>query len=24
MEINQLKRYIKDLEDRTDALRRYL
>jgi len=24
MEINQLKRYIKDLEERTDSLRRYL
>jgi len=24
MEINQIKRYIKDLEERTDSLRRYL
>jgi len=24
MEINQVKRYIKDLEERTDSLRRYL
>jgi hypothetical protein len=24
MEINQLKRFIKDLEERTDSLRRYL
>jgi hypothetical protein len=24
MELNQLKRYIKDLEERTDSLRRYL
>jgi hypothetical protein len=24
MEINQIKRFIKDLEERTDSLRRYL
>jgi hypothetical protein len=24
MEINQVKRFIKDLEERTDSLRRYL
>jgi hypothetical protein len=24
MELNQLKRFIKDLEERTDSLRRYL
>jgi len=24
MEINQLKRFIKDLEERSDSLRRYL
>jgi hypothetical protein len=24
MELNQIKRYIKDLEERTDSLRRYL
>jgi len=24
MEINQIKRFIKELEDRTDSLRRYL
>jgi hypothetical protein len=24
MEVNQIKRFIKDLEERTDSLRRYL
>jgi hypothetical protein len=24
MELNQIKRFIKDLEERTDSLRRYL